>query len=137
MSTNKYLELKARHMAELEAFPQCFAFSNSQLEEGLQKLGVSQADIIGTGHGGFIRKADKERYCEMMFRISRESLEAMQDEDYLFQAFAYELANHEYGYTFDDTDTLQSLGLDYDTMTDRQKEILKRAKTEVAEMSIV
>jgi hypothetical protein len=50
-------------------------------------------------------------------------------DDYLFEMFNYELANHEYSYTQDLTDTLEALGL---TMEDinadpRMADALKRA----------
>lgn len=109
-----YLEMKDRHQKEVEAFPMAFAFNNEQLKEGMEKLGFDVKDtskIYSTGGGGFIRKSDANAFGAMFDRIHTEEAEARKNDDYLFQMFSYELANHEYCYTWDLTDTLRSLGL--------------------------
>ena len=111
---NTYLQMKARHQKEVEAFPMAFAFSNEQFKDGMEKLGFDVKDtkkILSIGGGGFIRRSDSDAYGAMFERINAEEDEARKNEDYLFQMFSYELANHEYCYTWDLTDTLRSLGL--------------------------
>jgi hypothetical protein len=109
-----YLEMKARHQKEVEAFPMAFAFNNEQFKEGMEKLGFDVKDtqkVLSIGGGGFIRRSDSDAYSAMFERINAEETEARKNDDYLFQMFAYELSNHEYCYTWDLTDTLRSLGL--------------------------
>ena len=54
---------------------------------------------------------------------------AMQDDEYLFTMFNYELANHEYSYTGDLDDTLDALGLTIEEINadPRMADALKRA----------
>ena len=54
---------------------------------------------------------------------------AMQDDEYLFSMFNYELANHEYGYTGELDDTLDALGLTIEEINTnpRMVDALKRA----------
>ncbi len=109
-----YLEMKARHQKEVEAFPMAFAFNNEQFKEGMEKLGFDVKDtqkVLSIGGGGFIRRSDSDAYGTMFKRINAEETEARKNDDYLFQMFSYELSNHEYYYTWDLTDTLRSLGL--------------------------
>jgi len=127
---NKYTDLKEKHTKIVNKFPQFFAFSNEQLEKGLKKLNVTKEEICSTGYGGFIRKIDKKAYGDMWLKISKETEEAQKDDLYLFQAFLYELANHEFCITCDYEDTLSSLGFEYEKMTKRELEILKKAKSE-------
>ncbi|MCE5331099.1 MAG: hypothetical protein LLF95_03045 [Bacteroidales bacterium] len=111
-----YLQMKARHQKEVEAFPMAFAFNNEQFADGMKKLNIEVTDtknILSIGGGGFIRRTDADNLSAMFDRIHAEEAEARKNDDYLFQMFAYELANHEYNYTWDLTDTLQSLGLTF------------------------
>jgi len=111
---NLYLKLKRNTQKEADNFPMAFAFSQEQLEEGLKKLGVKKEDVIGIGMGGFIRKSDKEKYIAMRTRWDTKHSEGMKNKTYVYQAFRYELSNHEYVCTGDYGDTLRSLGLTYD-----------------------
>lgn len=109
-----YLELKEKQQNTIENFPMMFAFSKSQLAEGLGKLGLAETDtdkILSIGAGGFIRKTDAEAFDNLWKNIDAETREARKDDEYLFQMFRYELANHEYNYTWDLEPTLRSLGL--------------------------
>lgn len=45
--------------------------------------------------------------------------------NYFREHIRYELFNHEYGYTMDATDALNALGLEYATLTKREKAVLK------------
>ena len=119
-----YLQMKARHQKEVEAFPMAFAFNNEQFKDGMEKLGLDAKDtksILSLGGGGFIRRSDSEALTAMFDRINAEKVEARKNDDYLFQMFAYELANHEYNYTWDLTDTLQSLGLTFEEVKANQQ----------------
>jgi len=55
--------------------------------------------------------------------------EAMQNENFVYDMFDYELGNHEYNYTQDITDTLDSLGLTYEEVEGNELllKCLKRA----------
>ena len=132
---NKYLEMKKRHQEDINNFPMFFAFSNKQFSEGMAKLGLTENDtdkIYRIVAGGYIRKSDSPKLNELLDRHIEEMEKAMTEPDFAFEAFRYELANHEYGYTGDETDALDALGLtveevNSDPMLSGQ---LKRAKNE-------
>lgn len=116
---NSYQELKARHQAEVNAFPFFFAFSNKQFDEGMRKLGLDTSDTDKvyrlSGAGGFYRKSDSAALHEMFDRHEQERQEAIAadktGDGYIYEMFDVELANHEYGYTGDPGDALAALGL--------------------------
>ena len=112
---NRYDEYRERTQKRYNEFPQGFAFSTKQLEEQMQKLGVTdKSELVGIGHGGFIRKTDKQAYLNMVQEINKE-LETLIADDkdgsgFIFDMFYSELNNHEYSYTYDIEDTLNALG---------------------------
>jgi hypothetical protein len=128
----KYSELKAKHQAEVNAFPLGFAFSEKQFNEMMEKWGLTPDDtdqIYHIGMGGYVRKSDSAAMHEMFERHEAEHKAAMQDDEYLFSMFNYELANHEYCVTYDVTDTLDALDLTLEEINanPRMASALKRA----------
>lgn len=110
--SNIYKELKEKQQAEFNSFPIKFAFSREQEEKGLEELGLASADeAIGIGGGGFIRESDKQAFFDMLERFDKEHEEMLNNPKYVVDMFKYELANHEYGYTFDLEPTLEACGL--------------------------
>ena len=121
MKVNKYEEVINRQQSEYNKFPIKFAFSDEQFKKSMNDLGLNENDtdkIVATGGGGFIKKEDKEAYSEMVNRFNKEFEESISEDragrGFIKDMFSYELANHEYCYTHDLTDTLDSLGLDID-----------------------
>lgn len=131
---NPYLTLKEKHQKEINEFPFGFCFNDQQYNEMMANWGLTPEDtdkIYSIGGGGYIRKSDSEAMNEMFDRHERE-VEAARTEnknDYLYHMFNYELANHEYGYTYDATDTLDALGLTMEEIEadERMLEAFKRA----------
>ena len=107
-----YLELKQKHREEFDSFPIIFAFSTSQLAEGLKQLNCTKEDLRATGAGGFIRKEDTQALRDLINRHAEETAEAFKDDSFLISAIKYELANHEYCITHDPEPTLRALGID-------------------------
>jgi hypothetical protein len=131
---SKYTELKAKHQAEVDAFPFGFAFNQSQFDEMMKKWGLKPTDIreiLSIGGGGYIRKSDADAFKEMMGRHKIQMKMAMKknEDDFLFHMFNYELANHEYCVTGELDDTLDALGLTIDEINADPKmaDALKRA----------
>jgi len=116
---SEYTILKQRHQQEVNDFPFIFGFSSQQFEEGMAKCGLTPKDtdkIYKFGNtGGFYLRTDAPWLKEMFDRHEKEKQEAISSDTkgsgYIYQMFLYELANHEYGYTGDVTDTLDALGL--------------------------
>lgn len=129
---NKYTSLKSKHQKEIDAFPFGFAFNQTQFNEMMEKWGLTPDDtdkIYKLGGGGYVRKTDSDAMHEMFERHATEHETAMQDDEYLYQMFYYELANHEYSYTGDLDETLEALGLTMEEINadPRMADALKRA----------
>lgn len=114
---NTYKDLKDKHQNEFNAFPMFFAFNDMQFDEGMEKLGLDREDtdqIYSLGMGGYYRKTDAEAFKEMLERHAQEMNGAIETDEtgtgFVLDMFKYELANHEYGYTCNVTDTLEALG---------------------------
>lgn len=115
---NTYLTMKSSHEKEFNAFPMVFAFSDKQFKEGMEKLGLKVTDtdkVYRSAAGGFYKKTDSPKLVELLNRHTNEMDEAIKadttGEGFIFDMFDYELANHEYNYTYDDEDTLNSLSI--------------------------
>lgn len=115
---NQYLLLREKIQKEVNTFPMRFAFSNEQFEKAMKELGLTEKDtdkVVGIGYGGFIRKTDVKAFNEMNKRHRNEEKKAIANdltgEGYIKDMFEYELANHEYGYTYELDETLEALGL--------------------------
>ena len=115
---NAYKQLKDRQQKEMDAFPLGAAFSNQQFEEMMQKWGLTVNDIdkiCSLGAGCFIRKSDKEQFLEMSARFKKEMQDAIDadrtGDEFIYDMFLYELANHEYCITLDYEETFDALGL--------------------------
>ena len=115
---NKYLEMKERHMADINAFPFVWAFSNEQFKEGMEKLGLKETDtkkVFSIGAGGFIRKTDAKAMEKMFEDQKKELWDAINSDKngdgFILDMFTYELENHEYMVTYSTSDTLNALGI--------------------------
>lgn len=73
-------EIQARHQKEVNKFEgMFFAFSNNQLAEGLEKVGLAKdaySEIVSLGAGGYLRKDRKQAFHEMFERHAAERKEA-------------------------------------------------------------
>ena len=134
----KYLRLVNTHQQELNDFPIMWAFNDKQFAEGMKKLGLKENEtekIYSISSGGFMRKTDARAFGEMMKRHERERLEAFQDDEFVYEAFLYELGNHEFCITYEYEPTLSALGLTEDEVLNDERllKILKKAKTDYLE----
>lgn len=106
-----YREFKEMKQKEFNALPTMFAFSKKQLEEQMEKLGTNKSEIVNLGYGMFMR--EKDLYLLDAFEGKYEAMEKelMKNDDYLLDAFLYELRNHEYIVTYEVEDALDVFGL--------------------------
>ncbi len=108
---NSYAELLRRQQEEINAFPCFFAFNESQLKVGMEKLGVSSKDELYAGLGGMLyRKADSEKLRDLLERHGYELSEALKDDSFLLAAFKYEMANREYCVSYEASEVVEPLG---------------------------
>ena len=125
---NRYLELKERQQKEFSDFPMFFAFSDKQFEEGMRKFGLTVDDTDKIykfgGTGGFYRRTDSKALIDMIERHDEEFEKAIAEDTtgdgFIFEMFDYELANHEYSYTWDIEPTLYALGLTIDQVNNNK-----------------
>lgn len=132
-SMNAYEEMRNRHMKEIGEFPCFFAFNDRQFEEGMAKLGVKDEKELYQGFAGMIyRKEDAGKLKELLERQDREIIEAFKDDKIMHDAFVFELANHEYCVTYDESDALDALGISQsDLMKDgRLADIFAKARAD-------
>ena len=71
--------------------------------------------VVRIGGGGFVKK-DRLKAMEFMFDSMRKEMQEAIDADktgtgFIYDMFRYELENHEYGYTGELDETLESLDL--------------------------
>ena len=116
-----------------------FAFSNEQFEEGKKKLCVKDdKELVSIGGGGFIKKTDIPLLDKMIDRHNKEYEELMQNDEFVYSAFYYELGNHEFCITLDPEDTLEALCLTAEEMENDQRlmKIFLEAKRDYLENCI-
>ena len=123
-----YQELKARQAKELNNFKGIFfAYSNEQLKEGMEKVGLTMEDtkqIYSLGAGGYILKDRSKEFHAMFERHNKEKKERIKEEKFLFDSLVYELQNHEFCITGDVSEALEALGYN---KKDIDSKILKKA----------
>lgn len=127
-----YLQIKARHQQEIDAFPLGAAFDKKQLEEMMQKFGLPNdktgyAQIVSLGCGCFIKRKDVPAWNEMANRHEREMKEMRKSRKHLIEALRYEFANHEYMYGYDDEAVCRAVGLSWEKVQN-DPELLKTYK---------
>lgn len=118
MKRQEYLDLKKRHEKELDEFPIAYAFSDEQLQEALNKLGVNSTKECVTvfGHGDVVKKENAKPLVDMLARHTNEIKEALKnDVEFAEAAFLYEMDNHEYAINWSaDEDVLGCFCIDWD-----------------------
>lgn len=122
-ASETYREMKQHQKEEVSEFPLLFAFSKTQLTDGMRKLGLQPDDtdqISSIGGGGFVRKTDVEAFHKLLQLHRREMRAAMNADQtgdgFLLEMFQCELADHEYGYTRDAEPALDALGMTFEEL---------------------
>ena len=114
---NEYEEMKKRHAEEIQSIPMIFLFgkkTEEELKEQLKSIEAeSEEELCYIGAYGYIHKKNKDRFLEIVERQKKERQEKLRGAyyDYFYSMFATEMANQEYGYTLDLTDTLDACGV--------------------------
>ena len=115
---NRYAELCNKNQERFNKLPMIFAFGQKQFAEAMIKAGLKPTDtdkIVSIGYGGYIKKEDAHLLTSVTKQNDKELQEAKDadttGEGFIYEMFKYELANHEFGYTYELEDTLESLGL--------------------------
>lgn len=129
-----YQELKKQISDSVSNFEgMFFAFSQSQLDEGMKKIGVTDKSLLVTLGAGCVIKKDRVQAFHEMNLKSDKDLKDFLNASYenFYPAIKYELNNHEFCITGNSTDALDSLGLEYKDLLPFQVEALRKAKKEI------
>lgn len=132
----KYQELKEKQRKEINELPIYFAFGQKQLDEKAEELGFKNTDemlrnVAGIGAGGFTLIKDYDKVLNTFKRHNEETRKLIdEDDEFVLDAFEYELGNHEYIITFDITDALSALNISFKMYDEsvRLQNLMKQAK---------
>jgi hypothetical protein len=93
-----YAEFRKADEERVNNLPVFFAFSKERFREEMEKRGLTENDtdkIYSLGAGGYYLKSDRE--IVMKYFADRCKLSMyMADYDFAYEAFYYEMGNHEY-----------------------------------------
>ena len=107
-----YEEFRNKRQDEFNNFKGVgFAYSNKQFNDLLKKLNTTSDNLYSIGHGGYILKNRYNDFMDMLIKNDNELDELMKDYDFCLSALKFELLNHEYGITYDNTPALEALNL--------------------------
>lgn len=101
ISYKEYRELKSKEVNDLPIF---FAFSNEQLKEQMEKRGLKDDEYDKIYRlpiaGGFYLRADAE-IIRAYFSKENELPKLLNNKRFAYQAFNYEMDNHEYAINYE------------------------------------
>lgn len=114
---NDYQKMRNRHQQEFNMLPLGFALNQKQFNEMMRGWGLHPErdvkELTCIGNCGYIQKKDVELLRQTSARHKEELAAAIESDTtgdgFIFQMFYYELKSHEYGYTGDADDTLDTL----------------------------
>lgn len=114
-----YRKLNDEHEKQVSSLPMHFAFGRKQVNEMMLELGLDPENDKGklcrdsSMPGTYFLKTDVPVIRAAMRRMAEEKYLAMQSPRFLKGALEYELANHEYCITMDESDAIYACGLSY------------------------
>lgn len=110
----KQLQEKMNHLPYIK-----FAFGDYQTQAVFNSWGLTYPDDLDKvttiyGAGDIIQKKDVEAFHQWYEEISKplddEFQELIKNDDFVIDMFIYELGNHEYQYSLDDTTVINACG---------------------------
>lgn len=113
----KYTEFKDMLQNKVNDLPMFYAFSNEQLENALDDMGLSLKDMKGNkivrmGYGAYCLKRDLDSILSELNAVDDAKREFIEDYEQAYDAFMYEMGNHEYHINYEgDWDVLSCFGL--------------------------
>lgn len=116
----KYTEFKDMLQKKANDLPIIFAFSNEQLDNALYDMGLNLNDMKGDklimmGSGAFCLKSDLDYVHSELNAVDDAKRDFIKDYEQAYDAFMYEMGNHEYHINWQgDWDVLSCFGLDDD-----------------------
>lgn len=118
-----YKKYKSNRQESFNKLPIYWAFGELQFQELLKKLNLKDTKedlekLVNIGCGGLMLKSDLPLLKEHNETFSKEKLLfwLTHNFNFAYTAFLYEMNNHEYYYTCDISDTLDSLNINFETI---------------------
>ena len=118
---NKYRMMKNQQQERVNAFLHehaFFAFDKGQYLQGLEKLGLTEADagqLVAISGGGYLPQEYADELTGLLQSFRQERQEAVNDQEtgrqFAIDMFAAVLNDYEYGYTGDTGEALEALQL--------------------------
>lgn len=108
-----YKEYRESKQKEVNKLPLLFAFSGEQIGKILKEKKYKEEDLLSVPSipGCLVHKDDVEQ-IKAYFSKKSDLKERLKDKTFFEEALEYELRNHEFGYTYDFTDTFEVLNID-------------------------
>lgn len=110
-----YESLIDRQRKEFNDLPITYAFGGKdEINKAVKRLGANDISECCTifDHGDIVKKVDKSKVLETMKQHDKELREAMKDDNFAYEAFLYEMDNHEYAINWSgDEDVLGCFGM--------------------------
>jgi hypothetical protein len=129
-----YTEFREKQEVEISNFPICWAFNEDQLKEAMLKLNVTDRKELATiGAGSVLLKNKVNDWYKLQFKQSEDlNKQLKESDDFAYCLFSYELRNHEFVYTNDLDDFLESIGLNSEKIKNNERlfNIFLKAKKE-------
>lgn len=117
---SNYRNLKNNNQSKVDSFKDLFfAFSAKQFAEGMQSLKLLPGEtdkVVHIGSGGYVLKSEFPRFQSILSENQASLKSFLATKEGLLDALEYELANHEYAYTYEANEAIESLGLDPETI---------------------
>lgn len=117
-TANAFQVLRKRQTDEFLAFPQFYAMGEASLQATLERMGLGEDQVCRIFDGVYIVAKDYPAFQAMQERHRSELQAAIAADrtggNFIFEMFLVQLQNHEYGYTEDASDALDSLGLTWE-----------------------
>ena len=116
----KYTEFKDMLQNKVNDLPVFYAFSNEQLDNALDDMWLSLKDMKGNkivrlGFGAYCLKRDLDSIMSELNAVDDAKRVFIEDYEQAYDAFMYEMGNHEYHINYEgDWDVLSCFGLDDD-----------------------
>lgn len=113
----KYTEFKDMLQNKVNDLPVFYAFSHEQLDNALDDMGLSLKDMKGNkivrlGFGAYCLKRDLDSILSELNAVDDAKREFIEDYEHAYDAFMYEMGNHEYHINWQgDWDVLSCFGL--------------------------
>jgi len=115
---NKYQEWNDKLVNKFNDLPIKFAFDDKQFKEMLKEMGLSEGGyknkILHVGGGGYIKKTDDHLLQAYSTNRKEEYKELKKNENFMYEAFYWELDNNKYCITYEEAETLKALDLTHE-----------------------